>query len=79
MYLNFTQNNLIAYLYNESNELTTEHIEYALATNWQLKETFEELSATRDAIGTAKHNPSDTSIAIILKHSKETARQVHFH
>lgn len=79
MYTNFTQNDLIAYLYNETNERITENIKNALTTNWQLKETFEELSYIKKTIGKPKHNPSDTSIAIIMQHSKQTARETHFH
>jgi len=72
----FTQLDLIRYLYGETTVQEQAEIENALATNWNLKEELNLLSAAKARLDAEDFNysPSKSSIKIILDHSRKSTQ-----
>ncbi len=68
----YTSEDLIQYLYHETSEEETKAIEKALQTDWNLKEEFEALKATKQGLGTLLLSPRPQSIMAILNYVKAT-------
>jgi len=62
----FTQNNLISFIYNETDPVQSLLIEEAISTNYQLKEEFDMLSDTKSLLDSISYQPSAASIDLVL-------------
>lgn len=69
MNLNFTQNQLIAYVYQE---LSKDFIAPILNT-WESKDRLDEIKAVKNQLDKVLYSPSSVAIESILNYSKETA------
>jgi hypothetical protein len=69
----YTSEDLIQYLYHETSEKETKAIEEALETDWNLKEQFEALKATKQGLDRLITSPRQQSITAILNYAKKRA------
>lgn len=73
---NFTPEDLIAHLYNETKESDREAIENWLAENPERSAEFELLQKTKQALSTEKRiSPSKSSIDIILEYARNVEKE----
>ena len=68
-----TQNLLLRKLYGELNDREQEMLNERLAENWQLIEDLEAFGEVVKQLDAQKYSPSNTSVQLILKHSRKTA------
>lgn len=73
----YTSEDLIQYLYHEISEEEAKGIEKALQTDWDLKEEFEALKATKQGLDKLVTSPRPQSITAILNYAKSTAEIAH--
>lgn len=73
----YTSEDLIQYLYHETGEQETKAIEQALETDWNLKEQFEALKATKQGLDKLVSSPRPQSIMAILNYAKKSTQIVH--
>lgn len=73
MQQNFTSNQLIQYLYHETNVCDTLAIEELIDEDLNVRETYEALFDAYRQLPKVKFNPSDNAIRNILRYSEETA------
>jgi len=69
----FKSEDLIQYLYQETSEAEKKAIEKALQTDWNLKEEFDALKATKQGLDTLVSSPRPQSIMAILNYAKSTS------
>ncbi|HHS95227.1 MAG TPA: hypothetical protein ENJ45_01455 [Phaeodactylibacter sp.] len=69
---NFTPNHLIKYIYKETSLAESLAIEEALAHDWNLHETYEELCKAYLQLPKAQFSPKPSTIQNILKYSAQT-------
>lgn len=67
---NYTTENLIQYLYNETSAKETKAIEKALQTDWNLSKQFEELKDSQQALNKLVVSPRPQSVAAILNYAQ---------
>lgn len=70
---NYTENDLLRYLYDELSEKEKFEIESQLLLNNQLNKAFVKLQNGKANLEQLAQEPSETSIDIILTYSQETA------
>ncbi|MCH8331118.1 MAG: hypothetical protein IH946_07030 [Bacteroidetes bacterium] len=68
-----TQEDLVRFIYNETTQQETEQIKDSLKKDWKVKEQYEELMKVHDVLNRSILKPSQTSVDLILKHSKKTS------
>lgn len=73
MQQSFTPNQLIQYLYYETNVCDTLAIEEMIDENLTVREEFESLSEAHRQLPKVKFSPSDQAIRNILRYSEHTA------
>ena len=64
-----TTEQLIAYYYHETSEETTSLIELALVNDWNVKEEYDQLSKSIQALQGVEYSPSEASVSKILEYS----------
>ncbi len=67
-----THNLLVKQLYGEINHPEANLLNEQLSADWELKEEQEAMQEVLNRLNTEKYIPSDTSIRIILSHSRKT-------
>ena len=72
---NYTENDLLRYLYDELSEKEKLEIESQLLIDNQLNKAFVQLQNGKANLEQLAQEPSETSIDIILTYSQETARK----
>jgi hypothetical protein len=72
---NFTQEDLLLYLYNETSPAQTAAIKAALETDWSLSEKFEELTTAKKQLKTLQMSPSHQTIDNILNYAEKAVNQ----
>jgi len=72
MYLLFTPEELIQYLYKETSHEQTIAIEAALREDWTLREKLEVLKASTEKLGTILESPRTEVILNILNYARNT-------
>jgi hypothetical protein len=72
---NFTQEDLLLYLYNETSPAQTAAIKTALETDWSLSEKFEELTTAKKQLKTLQMSPSHQTIDNILNYAEKAVNQ----
>lgn len=68
--VNYTTEELIQYLYQETSEDQTKAIEKALQTDWILKEQFEALKDSKKGLDKLIASPRPQSIMAILNYAR---------
>lgn len=74
---NYTTEELIQYLYQETSEKQAQEIKIAIQSNWELKEKFEALRNSMQMLDTAILSPRKQSVNAILDYAKKTAEVAH--
>ena len=70
MILNLTQEDLIRYLYGETDPVESKLIREALVHDLELQYAYLELKTTKNELDSISFQPSQTSVDLILKHSQ---------
>ncbi len=73
---NFTQEDLLLYLYNETSPAQTVAIKAALETDWNLREKFEELTSAQNQLQTLQMSPSSQTIDNILNYAEKAVSEL---
>ena len=68
----FTRNDLIRYLYHETNDCETATIEKSINDNYKLRKEFDELKEVIEILALEVKEPSETAVNSILLYSKCT-------
>jgi hypothetical protein len=69
----FTTEDLILYLYQETTPEQTKAIERAIEADWKLKEKLDSLQESRQQLDTVLTSPREQSVMAILNYAKSTA------
>lgn len=72
----YTENDLILYLYKELNEAETKELESALLVSPTLQVSFNNLKAGMAVMNQLEEEPSQTSIDLILEYSQKSAAKL---
>jgi hypothetical protein len=72
----YTENDLILYLYKELNESETKELESALLVSPALQVSFNNLKAGMAVMNQLEEEPSQTSIDLILEYSQKSAAKL---
>lgn len=67
---NFTTEDLLLYLYNETSPAQSAQIKAALESDWSLSEKFEVLTSGQKSLETLKMSPSQRTIDNILNYAE---------
>ncbi len=70
---NFTQEDLLLYLYSETSSSKSAEIKAALDLDWNLREEFELLQSAHNQLKTIKMAPSSNTINNILNYAEKSA------
>lgn len=73
---NFTPEDLLLYLYNETSPAQTAEIKAALETDWSLREKFEVITSAQEKLGTLKMSPSQKTIDSILSYAEKAVAEL---
>lgn len=73
---NFTPEDLIQYLYNETSPEQSAQIKAALETDWLLCEKFEELKSAQSRLEALKMSPSQQAIDNILSYAEKAVAEL---
>ena len=69
---NFTPEDLLQYLYNETSPIQTAQIKAALETDWSLREKFEVISSAKQRLEALKMAPRQETIDNILNYAERS-------
>ena len=75
----FTQEDLVQYLYKETSEQKSAAIRVALETDWDLRDSFEQISSGQKNLEEVHLSPRDEAINKILHHTAEKLNQLYSH
>ena len=73
---NFTPEDLLQYLYNETSPAKTAEIKAALETDWSLREKFEVITSAQKRLETLKMSPSQQTIDNILNYAEKAVGEL---
>ncbi|MGF2412816.1 hypothetical protein [Ferruginibacter sp.] len=73
---NFTPEDLLQYLYNETSPAQTAAIKAALENDWSLREKFEEITSAKNQLKTLKMSPSQQTIDNILNYAEKAVSEL---
>jgi hypothetical protein len=76
---NFTPEDLVQYLYNETSPARTAEIKAALETDWSLREKFEVLTSAQSRLEALKMSPSQQTIDNILSYAEKAVAELSAH
>ncbi len=76
---NFTQEDLLLYLYKETSPAQTAAIVAALDTDWSLREKMDELTAAKKQLSTISLSPSYSTIGNILNYAEKSVPELSAH
>ncbi|HXS54932.1 MAG TPA: hypothetical protein VN726_02340 [Hanamia sp.] len=77
--IKFTTEDLVRYLYNETSEQKTAMIKAALQSDWNLKETYENLVKSQKDLNEIEFSPRRESINKILDYASKRHTPVSSH
>lgn len=76
----FTQEDLLQFLYNEASAEKSAQIKAALAADWNLREEFELLAASKNMLGAVKmQSPRTETIDAILRYAEKSEEVLSSH
>lgn len=73
---NFTSEDLLQYLYNETSPQLTAQIKAALETDWSLLEKFEVISSAKQRLEVLKLSPRQETIDNILNYAEKAVSEL---
>lgn len=73
---NFTPEDLLQYLYNETSPARTAEIKAALETDWSLREKFEVITSAQSRLEALKMSPSQQTIDNILSYAEKAVAEL---
>ena len=73
---NFTPEDLLQYLYNETSPAHSAAIKAALENDWSLREKFEELTTAQNELQTLRFSPSRQTIDNILRYAEKAISEL---
>lgn len=73
---NFTPEDLLLYLYNETSPEQTAQIKAALETDWSLREKFEVITSAQKRLEALKMSPSQQTIDNILDYAEKAVAEL---
>ena len=73
---NFTPEDLLQYLYNETSPAQKAAIKAALETDWSLREKFEVITSAKSRLETLKMSPSQKTIDNILSYAEKAVAEL---
>ncbi len=73
---NFTQEDLLLYLYNETSPAQSAEIKAALETDWSLREKFEVITSAQQKLETLKMSPSQQTVDNILNYAEKAVGEL---
>ena len=73
---NFTPEDLLQYLYNETSPAQTAQIKAALETDWSLREKFEVITSAQKRLEALKMSPSQRTIDNILNYAEKAVNEL---
>jgi hypothetical protein len=73
---NFTPEDLLLYLYNETSPAQTAEIKAALETDWSLREKFEVITSAQSKLEALKMSPSQQTIDNILNYAEKAVAEL---
>jgi hypothetical protein len=73
---NFTPEDLLQYLYNETSPAQTAEIKAALETDWSLREKFEVITSAQSRLEALKMSPSQQTIDNILSYAEKAVAEL---
>lgn len=74
--IKFTPEDLVRYLYNETSEQKTASIKAALQTDWNLRETYEQLASSLKNLSEVKFSPMPETINKILEYASKKCNPI---
>jgi hypothetical protein len=75
----FTQEDLVQYLYKETSDQKTASIRVALETDWDLRDSFEQILSGQKNLEKVNFSPRDEAVNKILEHIAKKQSQLHSH
>lgn len=73
---NFTPEDLLLYLYNETSTAQTAEIKAALETDWSLREKFEVITSAQQKLEALKMSPSQQTVDNILNYAEKAVGEL---
>jgi len=73
---NFTPEDLLQYLYNETSPAQTAEIKAALETDWSLREKFEVITSAQKRLEALKMSPSQQTVDNILNYAEKAVAEL---
>ena len=73
---NFTPEDLLQYLYNETSPAQTAEIKAALETDWSLREKFEVITSAQKRLEALKMSPSQQTVENILMYAEKAVAEL---
>ena len=73
---NFTPEDLLQYLYNETSPAQTAQIKAALETDWSLREKLEVITSAQSRLEALKMSPSQQTIDNILSYAEKAVAEL---
>lgn len=77
--MNFTPEDLVQYLYRETSEHKTVAIRIALETDWDLRDSFEQILSSQKNLEDVLLSPREEAVNNILQHVTKQQGQLHSH
>ncbi len=69
----YTQDSLVRFLYGETSAAETDAVQHALDADFELRERFELLMASSEALNCRLASPKSRTVADLLRYSRSTA------
>lgn len=76
---NFTPEDLVQYLYNETSRAKSEAIKKALENDWTLREMYEVIVSAQKRLEAFELSPREEAVNNILRHAEKTITELHPH
>ncbi len=73
---NFTPEDLLLYLYNETSPSQTAEIKAALENDWSLREKFEVIASAQKRLEVLKMSPSQQTMENILNYAEKAVSEL---
>jgi hypothetical protein len=73
---NFTQEDLLLYLYKETSLVQTAEIKAALETDWNLREEFESLTSAQNNLKALEMSPSQRTLDAIFSYAEKAVGEL---
>ena len=76
---NFTPDDLVQYLYNETSQAKSEAIKKALENDWTLREMYDVMVSAQKRLEAFELAPREEAVNNILRYAEKTITELHPH